>query len=146
MNGLRRSGIYICNGILLSHKKEKNNAIYSNMDGTRDSHTKWSMSERQIPYDITYIWNLIYGTNKPFHRKETHGLGENTCGCQRGGSWMDWELGVNRCKLLHLEWISNEILLYSTGNYILPLGWNMLENNVRKRIYIYVWLGHFAVE
>ena len=31
---------------------------------------------------------------------------------------MDWEFGVNRCKLLPLEWISNEILLYSTGNYI----------------------------
>ena len=30
------------------------------MDGTRDSHTKWIQSERetQIPYDITYIWNL----------------------------------------------------------------------------------------
>ena len=28
------------------------------------------------------------------------------------------ESGVNRCKLLDLEWISNEILLYSTGNYI----------------------------
>ena len=26
--------------------------------------------------------------------------------------------GVNRCKLLPLEWISNEILPYSTGNYI----------------------------
>ena len=24
----------------------------------------------------------------------------------------------NRCKLLPLEWISNDILLYSTGNYI----------------------------
>ena len=35
-----------------------------------------------------------------------------------GGSGMDWESGVNRCKLLHLEWISNEFLLYSTGNYI----------------------------
>jgi len=31
---------------------------------------------------------------------------------------MYWELGVNRCNLLPLEWISNEILLYSTGNYI----------------------------
>ena len=30
---------------------------------------------------------------------------------------MDWELRVSRCKLLHLEWISNEVLLYSTGNY-----------------------------
>ena len=37
---------------------------------------------------------------------------------KEGGSGMDWEFGVNRCKLLPLEWISNEILLYSTGNYI----------------------------
>jgi len=39
---------------------------------------------------------------------------------RRGVGWtgMDWEFGVNRCKLLPLEWISNEILLYSTGNYI----------------------------
>jgi len=34
----------------------------------------------------------------------------------RGG--MDWELGVNRCRLLPLEWISNEILLCSTGNHV----------------------------
>uniref|UniRef100_A0A8D0S019 Uncharacterized protein n=1 Tax=Sus scrofa TaxID=9823 RepID=A0A8D0S019_PIG len=31
---------YTLNGILLSHKKEQTNAICSNMDGTRDSHTK----------------------------------------------------------------------------------------------------------
>ena len=35
----------------------------------------------------------------------------------RGGSGMDLEFGVNRCKLLHVEWVSIEILLYSTGNY-----------------------------
>ena len=62
---------------------------------------------------------------KKDHRKETHGLGEQNCGCQGGGgergSGMEWELGVNRCKLLHLECISNEILLYSTGNYIQSL-------------------------
>ena len=34
-----------------------------------------------------------------------------------GGSKMAWESGVNKCKLLLLEWISNEILLYSTGKY-----------------------------
>ena len=40
------------------------------------------------------------------------------------GRWsgMNWEFGVYRCKLLHLEWISNEILLYSTGNYVQSLG------------------------
>ena len=41
-------------------KKEWNDAICSNMDGPRDYHTKWSKSdrERQISYDITYMWNL----------------------------------------------------------------------------------------
>ena len=74
------------------------------MDTTRDSHTK-SEIKRQIPDAITYIWNLIYGTNEPFHRKENHGLGKQTCACQGGGggSGMDWEFGVNRCKLLLLE-------------------------------------------
>ena len=48
------------------------------MDGTRDSHTERSKSERerQIPYETIYIWNLIYGTNEPFYRKENQGLGE----------------------------------------------------------------------
>ena len=32
------------------------------------------------------------------------------------GSEMDWEFGVNRCKLLYLEWIDNKVLLNSTGN------------------------------
>ena len=52
----------ICNEILLNHKKQENNAICSNMDTTRDYHTKWSKSERerQIPYDITYMWILKY--------------------------------------------------------------------------------------
>ena len=39
-----------------------------------------------------------------------------------GGSGMDWEFGVSRCKLLHLEWISDEVLLCSTGKFIQSLG------------------------
>ena len=39
-------------------KKEWNNAICSNIDGPRDDYTKWSKSEQQISYDITYMWNL----------------------------------------------------------------------------------------
>ena len=52
--------VYIHDGILLSHNKEWNNAICSNMDGPRDDHTKWSKPdmERQISYDIAYMWNL----------------------------------------------------------------------------------------
>ena len=37
------------------------------------------------------------------------------------GSWMDWESRVSKCKLLHLKWISNEVLLQSTGNYVQSL-------------------------
>ena len=80
------------------------------------------MSEREghVPYDITYIWNLIYSTNETFHRKESHGLGILTCGFQGGGggSRVDWESGINICKLLHFEWISNEILWCSIGNIL----------------------------
>ena len=38
--------IYICNGILLSHKKQWNNAICSNTDGPRDYYTMLSKSEK----------------------------------------------------------------------------------------------------
>ena len=30
---------------------------------------------------------------------------------------MDWEFVVGRSKLLHLEWINNKVLMYSTENY-----------------------------
>ena len=50
-------------------------------------------------------------------KNQTHGHGEQTCGCQGGGggSGMDWEFGVSRGELLHLEWISNELLLIALG-------------------------------
>ena len=35
-------------------------------------------SERQIPYAISYRWNLKCGTNEPIYRTEH---GEQTCGC-----------------------------------------------------------------
>ena len=53
------------------------------------------------------------------------------------GSEMDWELVVNRRKLLPSEWISNEILLCSIGNYV----WSLImeHDNVRKKnIHMYV--------
>ena len=56
-----------------------------------------------------------------------------------GEGRMDWESGVSTCKLFHLEWISNEVLLYSTGRYIQSLVMNhMMEDTMRKIMYIYV--------
>ena len=35
------------------------------MDGPTEYHTKQSNSERQLPYDGTYMWNLKYDVNEP---------------------------------------------------------------------------------
>ena len=50
--------VHIPNGKLLSHKKERNNAIYSNKNGARDYHTKRNKSKKD-KYHITFLWNLI---------------------------------------------------------------------------------------
>ena len=43
------------------------------MDGPTDWHTKGSKAdrERQISYDITYMWNLKYDTNELTYTTET---------------------------------------------------------------------------
>ena len=46
--------------------KKQNNAICSNMDGTKVDLTKWSQKEKD-KYDITYMWNLKYDTNEPIY-------------------------------------------------------------------------------
>ena len=38
-------GYSVCDGILLGHEKECNNANCRNMDATRDYHTKWGKSQ-----------------------------------------------------------------------------------------------------
>ena len=58
--------------------------------------------------------------NLSTEQKQTLRNGQQTCGCQGGGGGrgMDWEFRVNRCKLLYLEWIDNEVLLHSTRNFV----------------------------
>ena len=50
--------VYIHNGILLSHKKEWNNDICSNVDGLRDYHTKRSKSDKDKYYMISLICGI----------------------------------------------------------------------------------------
>ena len=55
--------------------------------------------------------------NLSIEQKQTHRCGQQTCSCQeRGeGKWMDWEFGVNRCKLLYLGRIDNESCCKAQG-------------------------------
>ena len=52
----------------------------------------------------------------------------------RGGV-LDWEFGISRCKLLHIEWINNKLLLYSIGNYI---QYSVINENEKEPIYLSV--------
>ena len=51
---------YISSGLLFRHQKEENLAICNNMDGPWRHYVKWNKShrERQILYDLTYMYNL----------------------------------------------------------------------------------------
>ena len=46
------------NGILLSHKEERNWVICRDVDGPRDGHTEWSKSKKLVSYINAYMWNL----------------------------------------------------------------------------------------
>ena len=55
-------------------------------DGPRDYHTKWCKSdrERQILYDITYMWNLkIIQMNLCIKQKQTQRHRRQTYSCQK---------------------------------------------------------------
>ena len=47
---------------------------------------------------------------------------------------MDWEFGISSCKLLLTGWISNMVLLYSTGTIFNILGKIIIEKNIKKNI------------
>ena len=51
--------------------------------------------------------------NISMKQKQTHRHREQTCGYPvvwgRGG--MEWEFGISRCKLLHIERMNNKVLL-----------------------------------
>ena len=136
--------VHIYNGILLSHKKEWNNAICSNVDATRDYHTDWSKTERERPYDITYMWNLKHDTNEPsMKQKQNHRHREQMVAKEVGGGrGMEWTIQVSRCKLLYIEWI-HKVLQYSTENYI---QYPMINHNGKeyfKNEYIYRFFSIF---
>ena len=109
---------YIYNGKLLSHRKEKNNAIANNMDGPRDDQTKQSKSgEKQMSYDITYTWNLKCDVNPHNYEIKADSQTKRRDLLPRGRGGMGWQCGISRRRLVYIDQIS-KILPYSKGNCI----------------------------
>ena len=50
------------------------------------------------------------------------------------GSGMGGEYEVNRCKLVHLQWIRNEVCCAAQGTIFSLLGETMMGDNIRKGI------------
>ena len=72
-------------GILLSHKKEWNHAICSNMDGPRDDHPKWRQRITNTISHHSYVESKkIKRTNELIYQTETHRNRKQTYGYQRG--------------------------------------------------------------
>ena len=59
-----------------------------------------------MPYDITCMWNLKFGTNEPIYETETESQTQRTDLWLPSGRWdgggMDWEFEVGRCKLVYI--------------------------------------------
>ena len=56
--------VHLHNAILYNHKKEGNLTFCDSMDGPGTYYTKWNkpIRERQMPYDLTYMWSLMNKT------------------------------------------------------------------------------------
>ena len=67
--------VHLHNGILHSQKKEGALTLQDSIDGTGEHYAKWNElgDERQIPYDLTYKWNLANKTNKQAKYNQRHG-------------------------------------------------------------------------
>ena len=82
------------------------------MDTTYKKHMIIIKTDKGVESKGVSIDDPIYKTD--------HSQGQQTCGSQEGGggSGMDRQFGVFGCKLLYLEYMDNEALLYSTGNCV----------------------------
>ena len=108
--------VHIYNGILLSHKKERNWVICREVDGPRDCHTEWSKSERakQILYINAYMWNLekwYRWTSLQGRNRDTDV--ENKCMDTKGEKGvgvkvvMNWEIGIDLHTLICIRKVTN---------------------------------------
>ena len=119
--------VHIYNGMLLSHKKERNWVICWDVDGSRDCHTEQSKPERekQISYINACMWNLekwyrwtglqgrSWDTDVQNKRMDTKG-GKLRWGGD--GGVLNWAFGIDMYTLLCIKLMTNKNLQYKQTN------------------------------
>ena len=57
----KKTRVHLHTGILHSREKERAPTFCDSMNGTGEHYAKWNKpgSEGQIPYDLTFNWNII---------------------------------------------------------------------------------------
>ena len=96
-------------------------------------------SQRQISYDITYMWNLKkqLQMNLLIKQKQTQKHGYQRVKVVRRHKLGVWD---ERMHTTINKRMNNKVLLYSTGNYF-----QYLKKNLKKKNYIHIYNIHFAV-
>ena len=90
----KKALVHLHNGILLGSKKQGSLTFCNSMYESGEHYAKWNKParERQIPYDLTYLWNLINKINKIYRLIDT----ENRLMAVRregfrGTGWKRWK-------------------------------------------------------
>ena len=100
------------------------------------------VSQRQISYNFTYMWNLKYDTNELIYKTETDSQTQKTNlwlpKGQRGESDKLGD-GINIYTLLYIKQITNKDLLYSIGNSTQYSAITYMEKNLRKNESMYMY-------
>ena len=73
--------------------------------------------ERQIPYGITYKWNLKYGINEPIHKEKQPDRADLWLPRERKGGRMEKEVEVSRGKIFYIRQINSKVLLHNRELY-----------------------------
>ena len=101
-----------------------------------------SQTEGQIPYDITYMWNLkqTVQMNLFTKQKQNHSCRKQSYGYPKGtGGGISWETGIDIYTLLHIKQVTNKDLLYRIGNSTqFSVMAYMGKESKKERIYVYV--------
>ena len=100
------------------------NAQHKGVDNKGRTNSTWYYL--YVESKIQHKWTYLQIGNRHIENRLVVAKGEGGDVRDRMGG-LDWEFGVSRYKLLYTEWINNQVLLYSTGNYVQYPGTNHNE-------------------